>query len=95
MSCRRHHLHDQAAIVISRTERIRLIIMKPAATTAPASTINPTGIVAYDVVTVAQSMHTAAESNDSWLAELQIEQQVFIDSLLDVDDYILQLDLKG
>ena len=55
-----------------------LKIMHPVAMTAPASTINPTGKVANDVVTVAQSMHTAAESNVSWLAELQIEQHEFI-----------------
>ena len=69
---------NQTAIDAGRIDRTFLNTMAPRAMTVPTSTIIPTGIVAYDVVTVAQSMHTAAESNVSWLAELQIEQHEFI-----------------
>ena len=53
---------NQAASFTGSIDRIFLNAMIPNATTVPASTINPTGNVANDVVTVAQSMHTAAES---------------------------------
>ena len=53
---------DQAVSCFGSIDRIFLNTTHPVIMTAPASTINPTGNVANDVVTVAQSMHTAAES---------------------------------
>ena len=78
MACRL----NQAATSRRRIERVRLKTMTPAAITALASTIAPTGMEKPAVATVAQSMHTVAASNDTWLSEPQRLQHVDITFLL-------------